>query len=224
MAYKLVPKPHMRARLEAAEAYQSSLAAQRAAWEQAKSVIPAGYKSRHGAASGGTVRIDGEAITEPGISAASLPWRRLAIYTERVRDLRTNGRVHREEILYSATVADGRNIYRIASSTGFGDDCRETYWLPEDLWRRMMEAELRMRGITPRAAVEWLSQYRGCVGTELYEFAAALVEEGGEELPAEGRNARLRSLEEHYGAYVTVEEDAEELIASAEKEEQANDN
>ena len=39
-------------------------------------------------------------------------------------------------------------------------------------WRQMMAAEVRMRGITPEAATTWLAQYRGCVGTELYEFAA----------------------------------------------------
>jgi hypothetical protein len=34
-----------------------------------------------------------------------------------------------------------------------------------------MLAEIQMRHITLEQAGEWLAQYRGCVGTELYEAA-----------------------------------------------------
>ena len=171
---------HQEAKLSAAIAaeakYQEAQSAERATWDTAKSVIPTDYKTRHGALLGGDVVINGEVISEPAMDTRKLPWVRVASYERHVRDLTgqssINGRVQDSDTLYSATVADGRKIFRIAHYIGFGDDLRETYYLPPDLWRQMMAAEVRMRGITPEAATTWLAQYRGCVGTELYEFAA----------------------------------------------------
>lgn len=160
----------LRAALAGEAEYQAKLAAERASWEQAKSEIPADYKRRHGAMYGG--------IAEPGITAPRVPWVRIATYETRVRDLTgqssINGCVQDSDTLYSAITDDGRTIYRIASVHGFGDDCRETYWLPPDLWERMMLAEIAARGITPESAEKWLAESRGCVGTELYEFAATI--------------------------------------------------
>jgi hypothetical protein len=171
---------HMESRLRAAiktEAeYQANIAAELAEWEKAKAVIPSDYRTRHGAMYGGTVSFSGESIAEPGITAPRIPWERLAYHETRVRDLTgqssINGRVRDSQTLYRAQVADGRYIYRIAHYGSFGDDMRETYYLPEDLWQQMMIAEIAARNITPENASEWLAQYRGCVGTELYEFAA----------------------------------------------------
>lgn len=173
---------HMESRLRAAlkteTAYQADLAAKSATWQAAKTTIPAEYKSRHGSMYGGVVSFDGQSIAEPGITAPRVPWERLATYETRVRDLTgqstINGRVEDSETLYRAITSDGRSIYRIAHSYGFGDDMRETYYLPEDLWQQMMLAEIRARGITPETARQWLAECRGCVGTELYEFAATL--------------------------------------------------
>ena len=163
--------------VKAEKAYQAARQAEQATWDKAKSVIPADYKSRHGAALGGVAAIGGETFDEPALDTSRLEWTVVAVLERRVRDLTgnslINGRVSDRETLYNATAADGRPLYRISSSHGFGDDLRETYYLPEDLWRQLLTAEVRMRGITPEAAREWLGQYRGCVGTELYEFAAA---------------------------------------------------
>ena len=166
----------LRAAIEAEAEYQAGLSREQSAWDAAKSVIPADYKTRHGAAFGGDVVIDGECISEPALDTSRLAWVRVASHERRVRNLTgqstINGRVSDSQSLYSAVVADGRTIYRISSSHQFGDDLRETYYLPPDLWRAMMAAEVAMRGITPEQAREWLADYRGCVGTELYEFAA----------------------------------------------------
>ena len=172
----LYQEAKLRAAIAAESVYQAEIAAARAGWEAAKAVIPPDYQTRHGAMYGGIVSFGGESIAEPGITAPAVPWVHIATHEKRVRDLTgqssIDGRVMDSEALYSATVADGRQIYRIAHSSGFGDDLRETYYLPPDLWRRMMEAEVQLRGITREMAVAWLSQSRGCVGTELYEFAA----------------------------------------------------
>lgn len=167
-----------RAALEVESQYQAGLAAELATWELAKSVIPSDYRTRHGAAYGGDVVIDGEVLSEPALDTSNLPWVRLASHETRVRDLTgqssINGRVKDRDTLYSATVADGRTIYRIAHFHGFGDDLCETYYLPADLWEQLMLAEVRMRGITREIAEQWLAEFRGCVGTELYEFATSI--------------------------------------------------
>jgi hypothetical protein len=169
----------LRAALAKEAEYAAKIAADLAAWQSAIEIIPADYRLRHGSMYGGVVSIDGEQMSEPGITAPRLPWERLATHQTRVRDLTgtssINGRVQDEEDLYRAITSDGRPIYRIASSRGFGDDLRETYYLPEDLWQRMLLAEISARGITRESAQQWLAQYRGCVGTELYEFAATVA-------------------------------------------------
>ena len=172
----LYEEPKLRAAIAAESDYHASIAVARQAWDAAKSAIPGDYRTRHGATYGGDVSITGEVISEPGLDTRKLPWQHVATWESRVRDLTgrssINGRVMDSETLYSAVTADGRPIYRISHSSGFDDDLRETYYLPVDLWTQMMAAEVRARGITAEAAATWLTQYRGCVGTELYEFAA----------------------------------------------------
>ena len=143
-------------------------------WNTAKSAIPSEYKSRHGAMLGGDVVIDGERISEPALDTRSLPWTLIARHEPRVR-----GQVMDSNVLYAATVADGRTIYRIAHCHQFGDDLRETYYLPSDLWERMMLMEVQLRKITLEEAREWLEKYHGCVGHELYEFAATFAVRSG---------------------------------------------
>lgn len=170
----------LRAALATEEAYQVERAAERAVWEAAKSVIPADYRTRHGAALGGVVTIDDESISEPAMDSHNLPWECVATYERRVRDLTgqssINGRVMYSDTLYTCGMADGRAAYRIAHYDRFGDDLRETYYIPEDVWIRLMAAEVQIRGITRESATEWLAQSRGCVGTELYEFAATAAQ------------------------------------------------
>ena len=43
-----------------------------------------------------------------------------------------------------------------------------------------MLMEVQLRKITPEAAREWLEKYHGCVGHELYEFAATFAVRSGE--------------------------------------------
>jgi hypothetical protein len=172
-------EPALRAAIAAEPAYQAARAAERTGWDRAKSVIPMSYKTRHGAMYGGRTTIGGESIDEPPLDTSALPWQFVAQIETRARDLTgtstINGRVKHSSALYEGALPDGRIIYRISDSHDFGDDLRETYYLPPDLWERLMEAEVRMRGITREKAAEWLAQYRGCVGTELYEYAAARV-------------------------------------------------
>ena len=160
-------------------AYQAERTKEREAWETARSVIPGNYKTRHGAALGGVVTIDGESISEPAMDSRNLPWVRVASYERRVRDLTgqssINGRVRDSDTLYACQMADGRAAYRIAHYGGFGDDLRETYYLPADAWTRLMMLEVQSRKITRESAAEWLDKYRGCVGTELYEFAMSMM-------------------------------------------------
>lgn len=166
----------LRAAVAAEPEVQAARGEETAAWEAAKAAIPSNYRQRHGALLGGDVVIDGERISEPSLDARSLPWTRLASWEERFRDLTgqstINDRIMNSDTLYVGAVVDGRSIYRIAHYRSFGDDLRETYYLPPDLWEWLMAAEVRIRGITRDAAREWLTTYHGCVGTELYEFAA----------------------------------------------------
>lgn len=170
----------LRAALDTEAAYQAERAKEREAWEAAKAVIPSAYKTRHGAALGGVVTIDGESISEPAMDSRNLPWMRVASYERRVRDLTgqssINGRVMDSDTLYTCQMADGRAAFRIAHYGGFGDDLRETYYLPEDTWARLMTAEVQLRKITRETATEWLDKYRGCVGIELYEFAMSMAQ------------------------------------------------
>lgn len=171
-----------RERKEAAQAAKNAKAqAEIAAWKSALAQIPADYRTRHGALYGGTVTMVGGngqsvSIAEPGLDASNLPWVKVASHETRVDDPRSSidGRVQDCQTLYTAGVPDGRAIYYVHHYGSFGDDLRVTYYLPEDLWQQMLLAEIQARGITPESAEQWLSQSRGCVGTELYEFAATL--------------------------------------------------
>ena len=168
--------------VEAAQAAKNAKAqAEIAAWKSALAQIPADYRTRHGALYGGTVTMVGGngqsvSIAEPGLDASNLPWVKVASHETRVDDPRSSidGRVQDCQTLYTAGVPDGRAIYYVHHYGSFGDDLRVTYYLPEDLWQQMLLAEIQARGITPESAEQWLSQSRGCVGTELYEFAATL--------------------------------------------------
>ena len=91
----------------------------------------------------------------------------------RARPFRIAGRVMDEDTACRAMLADGRSIYYVDHYRGFGDDCRRTYHLPQDIWEAQALREIAESGITPQRAQEWLAQSKGCVGTELYEFAAA---------------------------------------------------
>ena len=166
----------LRSAIAAEGEYQAKLAAESTVWEAAKAAIPADYKTRHGAMYGGTVAFNGERIHEPGLDTSNLPWVKIAWHDKRVRDLTgeslINGRVMNSDVMYSAQMADGRQIYRISHYGSFGDDLRETYYFPPDVWHEVMLREVKMRGITVQVANAWLGQFRGCVGTELYEFAA----------------------------------------------------
>lgn len=174
----LYQESRFRAALKTEAEYQATITSALNGWNTAKSAIPPEYKTRHGAMLGGDVVIDGERISELALDTRNLPWTLIARHEMRARDLTgqslINGRVEDSDTLYSATVGDGRTIYRIASSHQFGDDLRETYYLPPDLWGQLLAAEVWMRGITVEQAREWLEHYRGCVGTELYEFAAQI--------------------------------------------------
>ena len=169
-------EPKLRAALVVEPAYQAKLAAEQADWDAALAVIPAGYRTRHGSLLGGTVAIDGERITEPALDTRRITWQFVAGHENRVRDLTgrssINGQVMDSKILSVSAAPDGRPIYRVVLSSGFGDYLRVAYYLPADLWRQLMATEVRLRNITPAVAHEWLARYQGCVGTELYEFAA----------------------------------------------------
>ena len=180
----LYQEGRFRAALKTEAEYQATVKAALEGWNAAKAAIPAEYKTRHGALLGGDVVIDGERISEPALDTRSLPWTLIARHETLVRDLTgqslINGHVKDSDTLYAATGADGRTIYRIAHCHQFGDDLRETYYLPPDLWERMMLMEIQLRKITPEAAREWLKEYHGCVGHELYEFAATFAVRSGE--------------------------------------------
>ena len=59
---------------------------------------------------------------------------------------------------------------------GSYDDWRSAVLIPPDLLDAYMSREAASRSITRQAADEWLAQYRGCVGTALYEWVVAHVE------------------------------------------------
>lgn len=124
-----------------------------AAWQTAQAQIPAEFKTRHGA------------LIVPvamGLLQGSVKWEQIG----------TDVQGQYGNTLYRADLSDGRPVYRITHIQY--DDWRETYYLPEDVWQAVCIAEIRGRGITRAKAEAWLAEYRGCVGTELYEFAATL--------------------------------------------------
>lgn len=128
--------------------------------------VPPEYLRRHGALHGGFVRIDGETTFEPSIGTAPLDWSEVGSFREVVHSPGTliHGTVSEYRSVFTATIPDGRAIYREVTSSGFGDNQRQTYWLPPDVWTAAMVAEVAARGITSESAREWLAKYHGCVG------------------------------------------------------------
>jgi hypothetical protein len=136
--------------------------------------IPQDYRKRHGALYGGTVSIggDSEEIYPPAFGTLrQASWDRIAEHVTRAVGGSIDGRVQDRDTLYRTLLVDGRPVFREVTERGFGDDMRESYWVPLDLFAAICSAEIKARGITPQSAAEWLSQYRGCVDSELYEFA-----------------------------------------------------
>lgn len=161
--------------LVASKAEQDAAAA---AFAAIKANIPADYRRRHGTLYGGTADIgDGpDEVIAPAFGTLRAPkWQQIAQLITRAPNRPgslISGRVMDCDTLYSVALADGRMVYREVTERGCGDDQRESYWFPLDLFAAVCRAEITARGITPEIAVEWLAQSRGCVDTELYEFAA----------------------------------------------------
>lgn len=142
-----------------------------------RAMIPPDYRMRHDALFGGTVNIGdwSEEIRPVADGFLRQPkWEQVASHETHGHTGLIAGRVADSWCFYRCALIDGRYAYREVVSRGFGDDVRETYWMPEDLWQAVCLAEIRARGITREKAEEWLAEYRGCVGTELYEFAATI--------------------------------------------------
>jgi hypothetical protein len=143
------------------------------AWDAARTQIPADYSQRHGALLGGVVTMSGangtssDTIYPPLAEFAQVKWVEVARYASKSYTGTWYG-----EILRSATLSDGRPIYELQSIQY--DDYRTTFYLPADLYQVVLAAEVSRRGITREAAQEWLSRYRGCVDTDIYEFAATV--------------------------------------------------
>lgn len=148
----------VKAKADAAEKAKTDYAA-------AKAEIPADYKMRHGAMLGGNWSIGEVTGTEnPPPQPVKMAYERMAA----LLDERNYG-----ETLSKAVLPDGRPVYRVDSIQY--DDYRTTTWMPADVWESLARAEIAEQGITPEKAAEWLKSYRGCVGSELYEFAATLA-------------------------------------------------
>ncbi len=103
-----------------------------------------------------------------GQVALDLHWERIA--THYIPG--SSGGMGQTWTLERAMLPDGRPIYR--EDFVEYDNYRTTLWMPLDVYRAELAREVRELGITPEKAHEWLEQYRGCVGTELYEFAASM--------------------------------------------------
>ncbi len=61
--------------------------------------------------------------------------------------------------------------YRVLEH-GNWDDWRTAIMVPPELREAYLSREVARRGITVESATEWLAKYRGCMGTQIYEFAA----------------------------------------------------
>lgn len=165
--------------LDALVERKASMDSAKAAYSAVVAEIPVEYKRRHGSLYGGTVSLDGESFDNFAPAFGSLraaKWEQIAELVKRAAGgpgSLITGRVQDRDTLYRATLVDGRLVYREVTERGFGDDMRESYWFPLDLFAAVCGAEIKARGITPESAAQWLSQYRGCVDTELYEFAVS---------------------------------------------------
>lgn len=122
----------------------------------------ADYRQRHGALIGGTVTIGdwSQEIAPPMLDLDGLQWEQIEQY----------GQQGRTDTLYRSILPDGRPIFRETHIQY--DDWRQTYHLPDDVFRAVVLAEIQTRGTTKKEAQEWLEKYRGCVDTEYYEIAA----------------------------------------------------
>jgi len=161
----------------AARDHREATAKARGMYEAGRdATIPRGYRTRHGSLYGGTVQIGEESFREVAISTTdALQWRIVIDVREICHAPGTliHGTVQEYRELWGASMPDGRPIYREVSSHSFGDDVRQTYWMPLDVWTAAVRAEIVAGKITPESAREWLAQYRGCVGSEVYEFAVS---------------------------------------------------
>lgn len=164
---------------EAKMAAEKAAAANTAAeWARRLAAIPPEYKQRHGALYGGMVTLAGPAggwsdeIAKTGATLAGLAWTETARYAEPYqRDANKTKTTH---VLRSATLADGRTVYE--HQTYDYDDYRTTFHLPAELYGQVLALEVARRGITSKQAAEWLAKFRGCVDTDIYEFAAKAAE------------------------------------------------
>lgn len=171
-----VPREGIKAMLDALVCKESYNRQRIADYTAIQAQIPQEYRRRHGALYGGTVSIDGEAdeIFAPAFGTLRVAqWEQIGEYIKRGVGGLIEGRVQDRSTLYRAVLVDGRAVYREVTERGFGDDMRESYWFPQDLFGAVCRAEIRARGITPESAEEWLAKYRGCVDSELYEFAVS---------------------------------------------------
>ena len=164
-------------RAERAEQKRWQAAREAEAAAYAAALAPAAdYRRRHGALYGGTVALhfaggDEIAVDQPPVSLdlGALEWQIVATRSEGQVICGRPAHIH---TLYRAVLPDGRPVFRETHDLSYGDDLRETYHLPPDVYEAALAAEAAARGITPEAAEAWLTQYRGCVDTELYEFVA----------------------------------------------------
>jgi hypothetical protein len=76
----------------------------------------------------------------------------------------------KSDVLFRATLSDGRHVYCEVRS--LSDQDNATCYLPEDKFRTYCLARMAPLGIHNEVAIAWLEKHRGCVETELYEFAA----------------------------------------------------
>lgn len=168
IGFASVPRGGVSVMLDALVAERDRQAALQAAYDAVKGEMPTDYRRRHGALVGGTVSIgDWSDEIHPvamGFLQTKPEWSEIA----RLVNERGYGNT-----LYRTVLSDGRPVYRETHIQY--DDWRETYYFPEDLFRAVCVAEIHARGITRAKAEAWLSEYRGCVDTELYELAATLT-------------------------------------------------
>ena len=145
-----------------------------ATYQTALGIIPADYGQRHGATLGGEWSIGSDRGKEPSIASAKpkLIWEQIAQHITHYSESRGSsiaGRVASARVLHRADTAYGP-VYR-EEFRDF-DDYRTTLWMPSAMFEEHLRAEVQRLGITQETAQQWLERYRGCVGTELYEFAA----------------------------------------------------
>jgi len=158
---------HCRAADEKRWGGKEGLAA-RDAYDAAIAAIPADYGRRHGATLGGEWSIGSSGGVEPSVASATphLGWSQIA---RKHQPGGSPGVIGETWVLTVASTAYG-TVYR--EEFAEYDNYRTTLWMPPALYEQHLSAEVERLGITPDSARQWLAESRGCVGTELYEFAA----------------------------------------------------